>query len=134
MAKSYSDIIQKNRPISKRHKMSSLERAAQFSPFAALTGYDDAIDETARYVDERIELDEESLNILDCSFQELRGCIDTKPILHLVYFVRDTKKNGGKYCSITSQIKKIDEDHHEFVMMDNLRVDMDDVILLEIEK
>ena len=82
----YSDIINKSRPVSYRHKkMSNYERAAQFSPFAALTGYDDAIVETARLTDSRIEPDEAAINILNEKFAILREMLNNK-----TYDVSDT--------------------------------------------
>ena len=102
----YSDIINKSRPVSYRHKkMSNYERAAQFSPFAALTGYDDAIVETARLTDSRIEPDEAAINILNEKFAILREMLnnktydvsDTSCKVTVTYFVQDELKEGGHY-------------------------------------
>ena len=119
----YSDIINKSRPVSYRHKkMSNYERAAQFSPFAALTGYDDAIVETARLTDSRIEPDEATINILNKKFAILREMLnnktydlsDTSCKVTVTYFVQDVRTiddydrilimHGGKNIKIADII------------------------------
>ena len=92
----YEDIINKSRPVNNRHKrMSNYERAAQFSPFAALTGLGAAISETARLTDEKIEQDEEQLNILNNKFAILRANIASQPVVTITYFV---KKRWRRIC------------------------------------
>ena len=89
----YEDIIHLNRPFSKKKKMSLSQRAAQFSPFAALIGHDEAIKETARLTSERIELDEQQIQTLN---EKLCYIKEHNPILiKVTYFIPDNLKDGG---------------------------------------
>ena len=98
----YEDIINLPHHISsKRPQMSMLDRAAQFSPFAALTGYDDAIHETGRLTDEKIDLSEEEKEALDRKQQILMERLCDHPALTVTYFVPDPKKSGGAYVTKT---------------------------------
>ena len=102
----YEEIINLRHHVSERHaRMSMLDRAAQFSPFAALTGYDAAIKETARSTDSRIELDADEKEILD---QKLREAAEKKQRIRITFFREDAKKSGGSYVTIEGIIKKID--------------------------
>ena len=104
----YDDIINLPHYISqKRPQMSMLDRAAQFSPFAALTGYDAAIKETGRLTDERIELEEEALTILNMKYQMLMDALPDNPEVTITYFVPDERKEGGSYVSKTGVVKKL---------------------------
>ena len=120
----YEDIINKSRPVNNRHKrMSNYERAAQFSPFAALTGLGAAISETARLTDEKIEQDEEQHN----KFAILRANIASQPVVTITYFVKDLRKDGGEYVTISGVIKKIDDYQKIIVMQDNIIISIDDI-------
>ena len=120
----YEDIINKSRPVNNRHKrMSNYERAAQFSPFAALTGLGAAISETARLTDEKIE----QLNILNNKFAILRANIASQPVVTITYFVKDLRKAGGKYVTISGVIKKIDDYQKIIVMQNNIIISIDDI-------
>lgn len=124
----YEDIINKSRPVNNRHKrMSNYERAAQFSPFAALTGLGAAISETARLTDEKIEQDKEQLNILNNKFAILRANIASQPVVTITYFVKDLRKDGGEYVTISGVIKKIDDYQKIIVMQDNIIISIDDI-------
>ena len=102
----YEEIINLPHHVSERHaRMSMLDRAAQFSPFAALTGYDAAIKETARLTDSRIELDADEKEILD---QKLREAAEKKQRIRITFFREDAKKSGGSYVTTEGIIKKID--------------------------
>ena len=106
----YEDIIHLTRPTSTKHPpMSMLNRAAQFSPFAALTGYDAAVKETARLTDEKIELDEYAKSMLSDKLQILAEHIDDLPEVTFTYFEPDKKKSGGAYVCVTGSVKEIDE-------------------------
>lgn len=105
----YDDIIHLSRPISKkRSPMSNFDRAAQFSPFAALTGYDAVIAETGRLTDTQIELDEGGKALLDEKLQTIREHLAEHPAVKLTVFCPDSRKSGGAYEEITGQVKKID--------------------------
>ena len=119
MNNKYEDIINQKRPISKKHPPMPLEeRAAQFAPFAALTGYEETITETAREVDKRIELDEEAQNTINRKIQELKQQIVTKPIVAITYFQKDLRKKGGEYVTVTEKIRKID-DYKKIIVLEN---------------
>ena len=106
----YDDIINLPHHISSNHPRLSMEqRAAQFAPFAALTGYGDSIKETARLTDTRIELNEEEKEMLNIKLQELKNKISTMPQVTITYFVPDVKKAGGEYITKMNRLKKIDE-------------------------
>lgn len=105
----YDDIINLPRPVSKkRSPMSNYDRAAQFSPFAALTGYDAVIEETGRLTDQQIELDEGGKALLDEKLQLLREHLAEQPRVKLRVFCPDARKQGGAYETITGHVKKID--------------------------
>lgn len=125
----YDDIIDLPRPKSKHEPMLMSDRAAQFSPFAALTGYGDAIDETARLTDHRIELSEEQRAELDYKQQYL-ATLDA-PTVTVTYFVPDERKTGGAYVTHTGTLKRIDELERMMVFADGARVSLDEVIAIE---
>lgn len=125
----YDDIIDLPRPKSKHEPMPMSDRAAQFSPFAALTGYGDAIDETARLTDHRIELSEEERAELDYKQQYL-ATLDA-PTVTVTYFVPDERKSGGAYVTHTGVLKRIDELERMMLFMDGTRVELDDVMGIE---
>lgn len=122
----YDDIIDLPRPKSKHEPMPMSDRAAQFSPFAALTGYGDAIDETARLTDHRIELTEEERAELDYRQQYL-ATLDA-PTVTVTYFVPDERKSGGTYATHTGTLKRVNEVERVLVFADGTRVEMDEII------
>ena len=125
----YDDIINLPHHISKKHpQMSMYSRAAQFAPFAALTGYEDSVKETARLTNERIEIDDEVKAILDAKLQEIQEDISNKPTVTITYFVPDTRKDGGKYVTVTGNIKKIDRYKQVLVLEDQNEILINDVI------
>ena len=132
MTGDYDDIINLPHHISKmRPQMSMKDRAAQFSPFAALTGYDAAIKETGRLTDEKIELDEEALSNLNMKFQILFEKPDEQPDIAITYFKPDETKSGGAYLTTTDKIKKVDEHERIITTANGTKIPMDDVINLE---
>ena len=111
-----------------RPQMPMSDRAAQFAPFAALTGYDAAIKETRRLTDERIELDVEALSALDMKYQLLMEALDEAPEVTITYFRPDERKAGGKYVSAVGAVKKIDDFERRITMQDGAKIPMDDVL------
>lgn len=128
----YDDIIDLPRPKSKHEPMPMSDRAAQFSPFAALTGYGDAIDETARLTDARIELSDEERAELDYKQQYL-ATLDA-PTVTVTYFVPDERKSGGAYVTHTGVLKRVDEVERMVVFKDGLRVPLDEVMDIKCEQ
>lgn len=125
----YDDIIDLPHHISKKHPQMSLEaRAAQFAPFAALTGYDDAVKETARLTNERIDLDDEAKMMLDAILQIIREQLSEKPLVTITYFVPDAKKDGGKYITTNGNVKKIDDYKHLIILDNSLEIPIDEII------
>ena len=105
----YDDIIHLSRPVSgKRSPMSNYDRAAQFSPFAALTGYDAVIAETGRLTDQCIELEEGGKALLDEKLQTIRAHLTENPRAVFTVFCPDGRKTGGAYTQIAGHVKKID--------------------------
>ena len=114
-----------------RPQMPMSDRAAQFAPFAALTGYDAAIKETGRLTDERIELDVEALSALDMKYQLLMEALDEAPEVTITYFQPDERKAGGKYITATGAVKKIDDFERRITMRDGTRIPTDDVLSID---
>ncbi len=114
-----------------RPQMPMSDRAAQFAPFAALTGYDSAIKETGRLTDEKIELDEEALTTLDMKYQFLMDALDDEPEVTITYFQPDERKAGGKYVSATGTVKKVDDFERRITMRDGAKIPMDKVLSID---
>lgn len=128
----YDDIIAMPHHVSSTHPpMSRTNRAAQFSPFAALTGYEAAISETARLTDARIELTEESRGELDRKQQCLMQAAGAHPEVRVTYFVPDERKSGGSYQTVTGRFKRIDPVVRLLWMTDGRRISLDDILELE---
>lgn len=128
----YDDIIHLSRPESAAHPpMPRAARAAQFSPFAALTGYDAAIRETARLTDREIELDEDSLAILDARLQYLNEHAAEAPQITLTHFVPDSRKDGGTYRLTDGRLKQIDTDRQELILCDGQRIPLPHILAVD---
>ena len=128
----YDEIMGLPHHISKtRPQMPMSDRAAQFAPFAALTGYDAAIKETGRLTDEKIELDVEALSALDMKYQLLMEALDEAPEVTITYFQPDERKAGGKYVSAVGAVKKVDDFERRITMQDGAKIPMDDVLSIE---
>lgn len=124
----YTDIIDLPHHTSNKHpRMSAIARAAQFSPFAALTDYDAEIKETARLTDEKVELDEDSVNDINAKLHYIKDNIDENPEITVEYFVPDEKKAGGAYLTLNDRVRIIDEYEHEVVFISGKRVIIDDI-------
>lgn len=133
----YDDIIELPHHVSKRHiPMSTENRAAQFAAFAALTGYEDAIDETGRLTEDMIELDEDEIQLLDEKMNYILAHIGERPSVSFEYFVPDEKKQGGRYKVCHGIVKKIDEYKKIVVMEDGTIISMPQIrdISIETEK
>lgn len=127
----YDDIIRLSRPVSKRHPPMSLQnRAAQFSPFAALTGHGAAIRETARLTEDFAEPSEDQKARLDEQLQFIREHLFCHPEIEAVCFQPDERKSGGAYVIIRGRVKKIDEYRHQICLLDGNTVDMERVVEL----
>lgn len=123
----YADIIQLPHHVSRNHpQMSMADRAAQFSPFAALTGHDAAIAEATRLTDERPILDESVKQEISDLLQ--LASTDSNLVLNIVYFVPDTRKPGGSYAEITGRIKKLLPHEKLLIMNTGTRVPVGDVV------
>ena len=132
MNRKYNEIMGLPHHVSKtRPQMPMSDRAAQFAPFAALTGYDAAIKETGRLTDERIELDVEALSALDMKYQLLMEALDEAPEVTITYFQPDERKAGGKYVSAVGAVKKIDDFERRITMRDGTRIPMDDILSID---
>ena len=123
---SLSHHVSKMRP-----QMSMSDRAAQFAPFAALTGYDDAVKESGRLTDDKIELEESSLNELNAKIQLLRENLADAPEITFTYFKPDERKAGGVYLTTTGTVKKLDDYEQQIVLQDGTKLPMDDILDME---
>lgn len=119
----YSDIIKLPHHVSTtRSHMSTYNRAAQFAPFAALTGYDAKIEETARLTDKKLVLDDDRPAKIDACLQILIDNISEHSFITITHFVKDTNKSGGKYIDTPGYFKMIDESEHAVIMMDGTKI------------
>lgn len=133
MTHRYDDIIDLPHPVSKNHApMPMTERAAQFSPFAALTGYGDAVAETARLTQERIELDESRKLQIGAVLALAQERIREQPEAVLVYFLQDALKEGGSYVTALGRIRKIDPLAQSLTLTDGTRIPMADLVELSL--
>lgn len=130
----YRDIIELSRRASAAHPpMSRHDRAAQFSPFAALTGYEDVIGEAARLTDERAELSEERQSRINERLQIILANISERPEVKITYFVPDKRKNGGAYEIAVGCVKSVDECALTIVFTDHRAVPIADIYDIESE-
>ena len=119
----YDDIINLPHHVSKNHPpMPMMNRAAQFAPFAALTGYDAVINETGRLTDGFIELDENKKEQLNRRIAELLEEIDERPLVTITFFKPDERKVGGSYSTVSGQLKKVDEYQQLLILEDDTAI------------
>lgn len=129
----YDDIINLPHYVSaKRPQMSMKDRAAQFSPFAALVGYEDGITETNRQVEQFADLDENYLQELDEKLQYIQERVSDNPLIEISYFVPDEVKSGGAYKTVRGSVKKIDKDKRLICFVDSKSVDIDKIVDINI--
>ena len=125
----YDDIINLPHHVSyKRPQMSMQDRAAQFSPFAAMTEYDSAIRETARLTDAKLELTEETMAVLNMKLQMAADSIAEQPELSFTYFKPDEKKAGGAYVTVSGTVKRVDDYERLVILQSGERIPMDNLL------
>ena len=133
--RNYDDIKHLSRPqYPDLPPMSIHDRAAQFSPFAALVGYEDAVEETARLTDSRREMEQDEINELNRQLQELAEKLSERPKIRVTYFIRDKKKEGGRYASKIGNARTIDQAENRIVFTDGESVpvkDMYSIVFIE---
>lgn len=128
MVENYNDIINLPQHVSATHRAMSLhDRAAQFSPFAALTGYDAQIAETGRLTDEKAELDEDRQAKIDACLQILLDNAAERPEISVMYYLPDEKKSGGKYITVNGAFRRIDESIGTVVLTDGTNIRIADI-------
>ncbi|MBD5296944.1 MAG: hypothetical protein HDR89_09160 [Bacteroides sp.] len=129
----YRDILDLPHHVSAKHPpMSMMNRAAQFAPFAALNGYEEAIDETARPTEQRIELSGEEAAVLSRRLNRLLSMLPTVRPVRLRHFVPDTRKSGGHYVTTRERVRKFDEYSRELVLTDGRRIPVASIISLRL--
>ena len=132
MTETYDDIIHLPHHVSKRHpQMSLYNRAAQFAPFAALTGYEEAIIETARLTAPKVDMMEDNQQLLDRKLALLSHSLIEQPTVSITYFQPDKKKTGGQYLTVTGVIKCIRDSERIIRMADGKRVSIDTIINID---
>ena len=135
MNEKYEDMLYLEPPVSKIHrKMSISERAAQFMPCAALTGYEDLIRESSRITQRRIELSETEIDELKNNLEILHEHEKEKPMIKVMYFLHDLKKNGGSYQTVEKQLHRIDDIEKKIIFKDRTTIQFDDIISVEYEE
>ena len=125
----YDDIIGLEHHVSGRHPMLGMASyAAQFAPFAALTGYDGIVDEAARFTQERVELGESDISILNRKLNIIAENINENPEAEFVYYKKDDKKSGGNYLQKKVRVKRIDEVERILYFTDGSKLLIDDIV------
>lgn len=127
----YSDIYYAKKPELRYHKMTMKQRAAQFAPFAALTGYEEAVKEKGRVTYEKILLDNNMKELIDYKLQEIANDIDEKPFVKVNYFVKDKLKTGGRYVDYEGEVKNIDTLYRKIAFISGKIIDIEDVFSLD---
>ena len=131
----YDDIIHLARPVSgRRVRMTNYGRAAQFSPFAALTGFDAAIAETGRLTEDRIELDEGGKQLLDEQMQAVLEILDTRPKVTILWFCYDERKAGGTYVTTSGNVKKVDTYTQRLLLTSGQAIPLGEIFQITLEK
>ena len=130
----YQDIINLNHYELKYHeRMSIYNRSAQFAPFAALTGYSEAVRETSRLTDNKIEIDEDLKNFIDIKLQIIEEHIKDNKETTIIYFEKDNRKDGGKYIEHNGLVKRIDKTNHLIIFKDNFKINLDTILDIKSE-
>ena len=128
----YEDIVDLPHHVSRKHPQPTMaDRAARFTPFAAITGYEEMVLEEARVTDDRIEMDESSKAALNEKLNMILEFIDEQPEVSITYFEPDKRKAGGAYITVTGTVKRIDEYEHLVIMTDGKKINIDDIYNLQ---
>ncbi len=128
----YEDIVNLPRHISKVHPQATMaDRAARFSPFAAISGYEDMVKEAARVTEERIDITDATKELLNEKLNMIIEFLDEEPEVAITYFEPDKKKDGGAYISITGTVKRIDEYERIVLMSDDKKIRIDEIYAIE---
>ena len=129
----YEDVINRQHPTSKKHpRMSNMNRAAQFAPFAALTGYEESIEETARLTDRKRELSEDDIEEINAKLNFIQEHINERPEVAITYFQPDERKEGGAYITVTGKVRRIDDVIKIIVFEDERILCFDKIFLINI--
>ena len=135
MSGTYDDIIALPHPEPRTHpRMSLHDRAAQFSPFAALTGHSAAIAETGRLTASRITLDESEIARVDAALQRLRELLPQAPAVSITYFVPDERKAGGSYQTVTGTVRRIDTVNSVLLLTDQRAIPIPDIFNVTVQE
>ena len=123
----YDDIINFPHYELKYHNKMTIEnRAAQFSPFAALTGYSESIKETSRLTKSKKELSEDMKNKIDMKLRIIEEHLKERPLITILYFKKDNKKDGGNYYEYTGNVKKIDP-VNKVIIFNDIKININDI-------
>lgn len=129
MKKNYDDIINLEHHVSQKHPQMSLDaRAAQFAPFAALTGFDEQLKEAERLTNERKFINEDLREKLDNKLQIIQKQISVKPTITVTYFVHDLRKQGGSYRTVIGKVKKIDKYKNVVILENKTEIPIEEII------
>lgn len=129
MNERYKAIIDLPHHQSTKHPhMSRHDRAAQFAPFAALTGYEEATEETARLTEEFLQMSEDKLENLSAKMQVLIDNLQSKPDIEVTYFIPDERKSGGSYATLKGNVRTVDEYNRELIFVDGERISADNIV------
>ncbi|MBR6968385.1 MAG: hypothetical protein IKH78_07600 [Ruminococcus sp.] len=133
MSEQYNDIIHMPHHVSvSRPQMPRRHRAAQFAPFAALTGYEDALDESGRRTDSKAELCDDDAAELNEKIRLLGARIAAEPYCEVTYFVPDKRKSGGRYVTVTGNVRFIEEASRQLIFCGGLRIPLDDIMKISL--
>ena len=131
----YFEILSREHPTSKKHpRMSRMNRAAQFAPFAALTGYEESIEETARLTDRRIELSEYEIEELNAKLNFIQEHIKERPEVTITYFQQDERKEGGAYLTVIGKVRRIDDANKVIIFEDERLTYIEKITDIIVEK
>lgn len=131
----YEDMLDMPHHVSdSRAQMPRANRAVQFAPFSAVVGYEAAVNEAARYTDQRKELDEMEKAVIDGQLRDIEIRLHEEPMIAVVYFEPDEKKTGGSYITRTGNVKKLDSYSREVVFMDEFRIAVEQIYSIEMKE